>query len=114
MMKDKRLALIPVGCGKCIECMKQKRRAWQVRLLEDIKEHKNAKFVTLTFSNEAIKLLSKDTIDFQDKYINDNEMARLAIRRFLERWRKNYKKSLRHWLVTELGQSGTERIHLHG
>lgn len=114
MMKDKRLALIPVGCGKCIECMKQKRRAWQVRLLEDIKEHKNAKFITLTFSNEAIKLLSKDTIDFRDKYINANEMARLAIRRFLERWRKKYKKSLRHWLVTELGQSGTQRIHIHG
>ena len=38
----------------------------------------------------------------------------MAIRRFLERWRKEYKKSVRHWLVTELGHNNTERIHLHG
>ena len=25
-----------------------------------------------------------------------------------------YKKSVKHWLVTELGHQGTERIHLHG
>ena len=36
------------------------------------------------------------------------------MRRFLERWRKKYKKSVKHWLVTELGHNGTERIHLHG
>ncbi len=36
------------------------------------------------------------------------------MRRFLERWRKKYKKSVRHWLVTELGQTKTERIHIHG
>lgn len=28
--------------------------------------------------------------------------------------RKRTKKSIRHWLVTELGHEGTERIHLHG
>ena len=38
----------------------------------------------------------------------------MAVRRFLERWRKKYKKSVKHWLVTELGHQGTERIHLHG
>ena len=38
----------------------------------------------------------------------------MAVRRFLERWRKKYKKSVKHWLVTELGHNGTERIHLHG
>ncbi|QCS37326.1 replication initiation protein [Tortoise microvirus 85] len=47
-------------------------------------------------------------------YETDNEIAKLAVRRFLERWRKTYKKSLRHWLVTELGHNGTENIHLHG
>lgn len=36
------------------------------------------------------------------------------MRRFLERWRKRYKKSVKHWLITELGHNGTERIHLHG
>ena len=27
---------------------------------------------------------------------------------------KKVQKSVKHWLVTELGHQGTERIHLHG
>ncbi len=44
----------------------------------------------------------------------DNEIAKKAVRLFLERWRKDTKKSVKHWLVTELGHNGTENIHLHG
>ena len=44
----------------------------------------------------------------------ENEIATLACRRFLERWRKKHKTSVKHWLVTELGHEGTERIHMHG
>lgn len=43
-----------------------------------------------------------------------NAIAGYAVRHFLERWRKHYKKTLRHWLITELGHTGTERIHMHG
>ena len=43
-----------------------------------------------------------------------NAVATIAVRRFLERWRKKYKKSVKHFLITELGHNGTERIHLHG
>ena len=39
-MKDLRTALVPVGCGKCMECRKMKKREWQVRLHEEIKENK--------------------------------------------------------------------------
>ena len=49
-----------------------------------------------------------------EKQIFENELATLAVRRFLERWRKKHKISVKHWLVTELGHEGTERIHLHG
>lgn len=47
-------------------------------------------------------------------YETDNAIAKLAIRRMMERWRKKFKKSARHWLITELGHKGTENIHLHG
>lgn len=110
---DKRVLVVPVGCGKCMECRKQKARNWQVRLHEEIRNDKNGKFVTLTFSNESIKELSKD-IKGLDGYNLDNEIAKKAVRRFLERWRKKYKKSVKHWLVTELGGNGSENIHLHG
>ena len=93
---------------------KKKSREWQVRLNEDIKENKNGKFVTLTFSNESIKELDSCINDNIKGYDRDNAIAGLAVRRFTERWRKKYRKSVRHWLVTELGGNGTENIHLHG
>lgn len=110
---DKRVLYVPAGCGKCMECRKQKARQWQVRLQEDIKKNKNGKFVTLTLSDESITNLQQD-IKGVTGYNLDNEIATKATRRFLERWRKKYKKSVRHWLVTELGQTSTERVHLHG
>lgn len=111
-VKDKRALYVPVACGNCMECRKAKSREWQIRLHEDLKEHKNGKFVTLTFSDEALTELGEGIA--LDGYDLDNEIATKAVRRFLERWRKKYKKSVRHWLVTELGGTATERIHLHG
>mgnify|MGYP000916642734 CR=1 FL=1 len=113
-IRDDRVKLVAVGCGKCIECRKQKKREWQVRMLEDIKVNKNGKFVTLTFDRDSLRKLEDDIGYISDKYLQSNEVATLGVRRFLERWRKKYKKSVRHWLVTELGHTGTERIHLHG
>lgn len=111
-MQDERVGFVPIGCGVCMECMKKKANEWRVRLSEDIKEHKNGKFVTLTFSNESYTELAKGIK--AEGYALDNAIATLAVRRFLERWRKKHKKSVRHWLITELGQTNTEHLHLHG
>lgn len=112
-INDDRVLYVAVGCGKCMECMQQKKREWLVRLQEEIKENNNGKFVTLTFRDEELDKLQEE-IYTSDYYIKSNESATLAVRRFLERWRKKYKKSVRHWLVTELGQNNSERVHLHG
>ncbi len=111
-VSDVRLLMLPIGCNNCMQCMKQKSREWQQRIIEDIKEHTNGKFVTLTFSNQNYRKLYEEVK--LEGYKADNQIATLAVRRFLERWRKKYKKSVRHWLVTELGHNGTENIHLHG
>jgi len=110
---DERVKYVPIGCQQCIECRKQKARQWQVRLLEHIKTNTNGKFITLTFSNEAIKHINEKLED-KEEYDRDNRIATWATRHFLERWRKKYGKSLQHWLTTELGHKGTENIHLHG
>lgn len=110
---DIRKLAVPVGCGKCMECLKKKAREWQVRLSEEIKTDNKGIFVTLSFSDEALIELQKDIIDLSG-YELENEIATLATRRFLERWRKKHKKSVKHWLITELGHNNTERIHLHG
>lgn len=130
---DPRVMYVPVGCQYCMECRKKKAREWQVRLSEDIKHYTNGRFVTFTFSNEKYIELVRDIpetevkerptadgnyitkeIQIHGTYQLDNAVATLAVRRFLERYRKRYGKSLRHWLVTELGHEGTQNIHLHG
>lgn len=111
MITDERTRYVPIGCGKCIECTKKKARDWQVRLSEEIRNDSSATFVTLTFSDESYTKLNNNKIH---KELQDNEIATKAIRLFLERWRKSYKKSPKHWLITELGHNNTERIHIHG
>ena len=59
---DERVKWVAIGCQQCIECRKQKAREWQIRLQEDLKHNTNAKFITLTFSNESILKL-KEKID---------------------------------------------------
>lgn len=108
-VSDDRTLWVTAACGKCFECRKQKARAWQVRMSEELKENPNAIFVTLTISNEAFEYI-------MDKYnIDTNEdCCKKMIRLFLERIRKETKKSLKHWFITEIGHERTERYHLHG
>lgn len=106
---DERLRYVTAACGHCFECRKQKGNAWQIRMSEEMKNNPNAIFVTLTIDDENYKKLKVD-VDSED----DNEIARRAIRLFLERIRKATKKSIRHWFVTEKGHEESKRVHLHG
>ena len=84
---DERLRYVTAACGKCYECKKQKGRAWQVRLSEEIRNDPNAIFVTLTISDESWDTLKrKYSLSSEDDYIK--KMVRL----FLERIRKQTKK----------------------
>ena len=47
---DDRVVMVPIGCGKCMECCKQKANNWRVRLHEEIKKDNSGTFVTLTFN----------------------------------------------------------------
>jgi hypothetical protein len=118
-IKDKRAMFVPVGCGKCMECLKQKSREWRVRLIEEIISGEgNIQFITLSYSDKSLIELEKAVNEIGhenlDGYNLDNQIAKLSIRRFLERWRKQTGKSCKHWIVSELGQTRTERLHLHG
>lgn len=114
---DDRVKYVPVGCGKCMECMKQKKNNWRIRLMEEVRSNEmKCHFVTFTFNNESIKDLYERY--FKDAgikgYLLDNEIAKKAVRLFLERWRKKTGKSVKHWMITELGHEGTENMHMHG
>lgn len=108
LIPDCRVRYVPIGCGKCIECRKQKANEWRIRLGEQLKVSPGL-FVTFTLDTESVDVLTS-------KVGNDdpNKIARCAVRLFLERFRKKYGRSAKHWLITELGHTSTERIHLHG
>ena len=108
--KDRRLFYIPVKCGCCIECRKEKQREWRVRLEEELRTNFGY-FTTLTISPDGIKEIESITkLKWEE---NPNEIATKAMRLFLERVRKDTGKSIKHWCVTELGEE-KDRIHLHG
>ena len=106
---DQRVLEIEVPCGQCIECREAKAREWQVRLAEEIKTHKYNYFITLTFAPKELENLCN-----KYRLKECNAVAANAVRHAIERYRKDHKKSLKHWLITELGHEGTERIHMHG
>lgn len=114
--KDKRTMYVPIGCQKCMECMKQKAGQWRARLGEEILDWKPEErhFITLTFNTESLIKLRAEVEGDPKGYDLDNAIATLATRRFLERWRAKYGKSAKHWFITELGHNGTEHIHIHG
>lgn len=114
VLSDPRAAWVPIGCGKCMECVKQKSNGWRVRLQEEIKTSRNAKFVTFSYSEESIELINSKISDELTGYERDIEIATYSVKIFREHWRRVIGKSPRYWLVTELGQTNTERLHLHG
>ncbi|QCS36900.1 replication initiation protein [Tortoise microvirus 22] len=107
---DPRLMLLRYDCGKCYECRRKRASHWRFRLLQEYKYSptKRFHFVTFTFSEDSLFSLRSEFPD-----LDDNCIAKVAVRRFLERYRKRYGVSLRHFLVTELGGKNG-RIHLHG
>lgn len=113
---DERMLWVQTTCGNCMECRKQIANGWLVRLSEEIRHRKDGRFITLTFSDNKLREVCGmiKNIETLKGYERDNEIAVRAVRLFTERWRKKYKRTIRHWLVTELGHEGTENIHLHG
>ena len=95
---------ITVPCGHCYECRKRKAREWRLRLLWEHRRHRNAIFVTLTV----------DDVHLADVEASPSK----AIRRYLDLLRKytNKGKYLKHWFITEHGDSkyNTGRLHFHG
>ena len=83
---DARLNYVPVACGKCYECRKKKAREWRIRLAEEIR-HNKSYFVTLTIDDDNLEML-KNELGVKTVKGNENNIATLALRKFLERCRK--------------------------
>lgn len=109
--RDRRLGGVEIPCGYCEWCVRRRRNEWKQRITEEaIKSPFGyGYFITLSLSEESmdelIEAAGSDEV---------NECAKVAVRRFTERWRKKWGKAPRHWMVAEIGSKRTERLHFHG
>lgn len=92
-----------VPCGTCVECRKGERSSWNVRLLLEI-EHwvrlgKPVYFCTFTLAPERYEEFKAD--------------IHRPVRLYLENYRRVVGKSVKHFIVSELGDQ-THRLHYHG
>ena len=75
---DERLRYVPIKCGKCMECRKQKKRERYVRLSEELKRNKKALFLTLTF-NEDMYEETRKAVNAGTKPTNEEEIGRAHV-----------------------------------
>ena len=75
---------------------KKRAREWSIRIHENLK-YEFGYFVTLTISPESMKNLM-EIEEVKEIKGNENAIAKLALRRCLERIRKQTGKSLKHWI----------------
>lgn len=106
--------------------MKQTIEQWKTRISKDIQQHNNAKLIILEINTENTNKLQHEIILLSHKSkkyheiekLNqteiENKIAKLATRKFLERWRKKYKVSIRHWLIIKPRTKKTQNIKLYG
>ncbi len=104
--RDARTQAVAIGCGVCSECRKQKASSWLARIDFEMKKDPNAIFTTLTFSDETISKYAKRN--------DENAICAKEVELFRKRFYAKYKKPARHWLISEIGKNGTERVHMHG
>ena len=87
---DERLLYVTAACGKCFECMKQKGRAWQVRLSEEIRQDPKAIFLTdIHFpyqDNDALEMALESGQKWGANaiYLNGDTMDCYQISRFIK------------------------------
>lgn len=97
-----------VPCGKCEDCLRRLRNDWYVRLERELAhckaEQRQAIFVTITINPKYYESALQDPSSF--------------IRKWNERIRHKFGKSVKHCFFQEFGthpQSGSEpRLHYHG
>ena len=56
---DERVKWVPVGCGNCMECRKQKKREWQIRMNEEIKHDRTGNHHKATNNQEILNKRNK-------------------------------------------------------
>ena len=88
---------ILVPCGKCLNCLMNKRNDWAFRLMQEYRHSKSGLFITLTYHS---------------KYVPDQGVDKEHFQKFMKRLRHTTSQRLRYYGVGEYG-TVTGRPHYH-
>lgn len=107
---DKRLSHtgIPINlpCGQCVMCRLERSRQWAMRCLHEKSLYRESCFVTLTYEDQNIPLLSGPCVkDRQTLSLRDVQL-------FMKRLRKQMGEGIRFYLCGEYG-CVSSRPHYH-
>lgn len=102
-----------VPCGKCLNCLANKRNEWCIRLRAELQSSDFGLFVTLTNDDEHlhfVDIVNEKTGEVFKKQAPDKRTIQL----FLKRLRKVLgDKKMRYFIISEYGDH-TQRQHYHG
>lgn len=102
-------AFIDVPCGKCVPCLKRKRRELSFRIYNELKDASSAYFVTLTYDTPNLQFNLQTGLPI---------LVKRDVQLFLKRLRKDLSskglehKNLRYFCVSEYGDEFM-RPHYH-
>lgn len=93
-------------CGVCPACKARKAQEWTYRLYAELKLHKKAVFVTLTYDEEHVKTLVQSSSGLYSLKKRDAQLFFKSLREFIS------PEKIRHYTVGEYGEH-TKRAHFH-
>ncbi len=107
---------VTVKCGKCDTCRRQKAQEWAIKLINELKYHKKACFITLTFDNRILgDKKSKAVKKYGAKagFILKIDYSMEYFKKFIKRLRKHFAGTyISYYHVGEYGEK-TKRPHHH-
>lgn len=102
--------LVPVPCGKCVECLKDWQNDWSFRLTQECRQVSCPIVVELTFAPEYLPVAYNNEAMEWQSYVSKRD-----VQLFLKRLRKicpEFKNNLRYFAVGEYG-GDYNRAHYH-
>lgn len=107
---------MPVPCGKCVACLVNERALWSWRLAQEAKAASMARFLTLTYDDLHLPMVSK----IVDKWVGEDHIVETRnnmtlVKQHLKSYMKRVRKEqplIRYFAVGEYG-THTKRPHYH-
>lgn len=78
---------IPIPCGKCLNCKKNRLNAWSFRLMSELDNAVTAKFVTLTYDSLYIPITKRGFLTLKKKSDKKNVEIDNSLQGFFKRLR---------------------------